>query len=326
MMVRTLTGTLLALAIVAEPAIARDRPGTPTDVYVWQLEPPLARRPRVVVRFRNTATENVHFWFEWTANGEPQPKSDFRHRASCPDRGPDDVVCATQFLSVPQEEGDRRVGASDTTERDHPFGVLLGELEFDTEYCFRFMAQDEDGAISEIWSDWVCRRTSPAPPLPGKPTVTQLTALPAKTGRGEIGGPEPDRVLVEWEGGGTGAAYYLVQRLLESGAWGTEASDIPTHTDPLEWVVAVKELPTFERPQRFRVCSANVSGMTCSDGVETKTYAAEKKIDTDLVVKPTEPPAETKIDTGAVVAPSAPAAVRRKTGPFTADPTPRDPR
>jgi hypothetical protein len=310
---RTALGIGLAIAIIGEPALARDRPETPLAVEVSETDrDSLDTKPRLFVTLYNRS-DDVHFWWEWTANGEPQPK-DFER--SCGDLDPDRFICAWPHLQGPD-----RPDPIETDNDIRHLAMMLKELEFDTEYCFKFMAQHEDGLTSPTWSEWACTRTRQPPPLPDKPTVTQVAVLPAKTGQGEIGGAVPARVLVEWTGNRDTTANYSVERMLESG-WTTRTSGIRRDLDPLEVAVPVgaDPLPTFERPVRYRVCAWNISGKTCSDGVSTETYAAEEKIDPDLVVKPTEPPAETRRDTDAMTAPTVPPADVLRPGPYQAPP------
>jgi hypothetical protein len=305
----TLAGIALAATLAPQPAFARDRPGTPNEVQVWEREWSLAERPRLQVSFRNTAKEKVHFWFEWTVNGEPQSKADLQPMLSCPDANTYFLICSLNYLAFPRQGG-REAAASDTENRELPYEILVKDAAFDTEYCFRFMAQDEDGVHSEIWSAWACKRTRPAPPPPGKPAVTQVTPLPGSSGKGEIGGPVPDRVLVEWTGGGSNTAGYAIEQQLERG-WFAHADSIRSDAQPLEAAVTVDELPTLERPTRFRVCAWNVGGRTCSDGVSTATYAAQPKVDTDAILAPAVEPLEAAPQGDAHAAPPAPAADTR---------------
>ena len=309
---RTALGIAIVIAL-GSFAFARDRPQTPLEVKVSETRrDSLDTKPRLFVTFYNRSND-VHFWWEWTANGEPQPK-DFQR--SCGDLDAERFICAWPHL-----EGPDRPDPVEISSDIRHLAMPLKELEFDTEYCFKFMAQHEDGLTSPAWSEWACTRTRQPPPLPDKPTVTQVTVLPGKTGEGEIGGAVPDRVLVEWTGNRNNTASYSVERMLESG-WTTRSSGIRADLAPLEEAVPVgaDPLPTLARPARYRVCARNISGQTCSDGVSTKSYAAEEKMDPDLVVKPTEPAADTKIDTDAVLAPTAPPADVYRPGPMQAPP------
>jgi hypothetical protein len=318
----TLASVVLATTLAAEQSIARDRPGTPNEVQVWQRESSLSERPRLQVSFRNTAKEKVHFWFEWTANGEPQSKADLRPMLSCPDPNTYGLICSLNYLAFPQQDGRERA-TSVADDRGVPYEIIVKDVAFDTEYCFRFMAQDEDGVISEIWSAWACRRTRPAPAPPGKPAITQVSVLPAKSGQGESGGPVPARVLVEWTGDRDSTAGYSIERQFQSG-WMTQGGGFRRDLEPLEAAVPVPaaELPTLERPARYRVCASNISGKTCSDGVSTATYAASPRVDSDAIVAPPSGPIlETapQGDAAGAAPPAAPpAAEQRRRGPFVA--------
>ncbi len=314
----TTASIVLATTIMADRAIARDRPGTPNEVQVWEREQSLAERPRLQVSFRSTASEKVHFWFEWTRNGEPQSKAELKPQLSCPNPDTYALVCALNYLAFPGAGGERAL--SDSDQREAPYEILVKDVEFDTEYCFRFMAQGEDGVIADIWSAWACRRTRPAPARPEKPKVTQVTVLPARSGQGEIGGAVPPRVLVEWIGDRDTTDSYYVERLATSG-WSLQRTGrLDADLEPLEAAVpvAADEVPTLERPARYRVCAWNVSGPTCSDGVSTETYAAEPKNDSDLIEQPPADAADTRVESDAMRAP--PAADTRRDSPAMEQP------
>jgi hypothetical protein len=317
----TLASVALALVAIAEHAEARDRPGTPNEVWVGVPERPLDRKPRLLVTFRNTASEKVHFWVEWTHDGEAQP-SDFRERASCPGPGVEVRVCAQPYLFAPGPGTMRGQPTTDT--REHAFALYVNDVDFDAEYCFRFMAQDEDGVISEIWSAWACTRTPAAPAPPGKPGDPRLTLLPGKSGEGEVGGPQPHRILAEWTGAPGEVASYHVQ-LLTAGGWARTSEAVRADASPLETTMTTSELPTLAKPQRYRVCAENISGVACSDGVSTGEYAAEQKLDPDLVVKQPDPAADTKIDSDLVVAPPAEPVIRPAPQPAPTEAPPPPP-
>ena len=89
--------------------------------------------------------------------------------------------------------------------------------------------------------------------------------------------------------------------------------------------MTTSELPTRAKPQRYRVCAENISGVACSDGVSTAEYAAEQRLDPDLVVKQPEPAADTQIDPDLVVAPPAEPIIRPPPQPIEAPPAPPAP-
>jgi hypothetical protein len=89
--------------------------------------------------------------------------------------------------------------------------------------------------------------------------------------------------------------------------------------------MTTRELPTLANPHRYRVCAENISGVACSDGVSTGEYAAEQRLDPDLVVKQPEPAADTKIDTDLVVTPPAEPVIRPAPQPAPAEAPPPPP-
>ena len=318
----TIMALLFAAGLLADtPVVARDRPGTPNEVEV--LLPPVnyyAKRPILLVTFHNTASEDVSFWVEWTANGEPRPPSFGPEFIECPVREATTYWCARDFLRV--ERGGKLQALSQTDQRDVPFAFYVSDVDFGIDYCFRLMAQDTDGVISETWSGWACRKTPPMPEPPEKPQITHVTLLPGRTGEGEIGGPVPNRVLVEWADESERAGHYVVQELFENSRWGTISGEVVRKSEPWEAAVDVKVLPTMEQPARYRVCAVNIAGETCSDSVSSKTYAADEQIDPDLVVKPREPAADTRLPSDAVVKPAEPAADTRLPSDAVVAPTP----
>ena len=80
------------------------------------------RLPRLLVTFRNTASEKVHFWVEWTHDGEPQPP-DFGERTSCPGPGVEVRVCARPYLFKPAYGTGRGQPKTDT--REHAFDLAF---------------------------------------------------------------------------------------------------------------------------------------------------------------------------------------------------------
>jgi hypothetical protein len=69
---------LLVLALIAEPAVARDRPGTPNNVKVYACGIQRLEPPAICAQFNNTAAESVRFDIEATVNGSPAPRGAFQ--------------------------------------------------------------------------------------------------------------------------------------------------------------------------------------------------------------------------------------------------------
>jgi hypothetical protein len=257
----------LAVA-AASPALARDRPGTPNDVYAARC--PDSVRPNVgpgdiCVQLHNTATESVKFAAEWTINGELQndPVGAKLH-----------VTCLNSFL-VPNLHCNAAIAmgypeqmamlASVTV----PQGIRFSGLAYDVQYCFRFEAIDADGVVSEIWSERVCVQTPPPPPLPQAPTNVHATLLPAESGIGVPGPEKPPRLLIEWEADDAAVGWYLVQRFdkvwapgreLERGQIGPALNT--SHDEIIQ--TTPQDVAAHPFGAQFRVCAENATGEACS--------------------------------------------------------------
>jgi len=141
----------------------------------------------------------------------------------------------------------------------YPEAFLLKNMEFDTEYCFRYKHQYID------WSGWLCARTPAAPPRPGAPGRPELTLLPATTGKGELGPGHPFRILVEWEDKSDPslAEGYSVE-WQESGRWRSSQEDEGSRESNFERAVAFPKDADPDDVYTFRVCAYNLSGRACS--------------------------------------------------------------
>jgi hypothetical protein len=239
-------------------AIARDRPGTPNGVIAWVEGKSVTRLPRVAVSFRNTASEPVTFLMEWTENGVRMPSRQ---------QGDDCVRGSAQHYLC-------YALSSLMKQREHPVAFIIDNLEFDSRYCFRFMARDEDGVISEIWSAWACAQTPPAPPRPPAPAKVQVTFLSAESRRGVEGAALPGRVLLEWDHpqGHEWVGSYLFQgtsphrpgEMLYRGERDRKA---------FETTVDLRSDHDASLPLRFTVCSVNYSGSSCTTALSEKLLA-----------------------------------------------------
>ncbi len=239
---------LVIAAVLTLPAHhpeARDRPGTPNNESAG-LDLAHHRLPALKVSFNNTATETVTFWIEWTVNGQRMPPT-FPTRV-----GKHNLSC-TQFDSC---DGLTFVGTHRHTAArgrgEKSFHIW--ELDYDTEYCFRFKARDEDGVVSEIWSAWACARTPVRPPAPRAPQKLQATFTPATSGRGVPGPGTPHRVLLEWDLSAddkNGVTAYVVEGGIPEGP-GTFPEEATRKIRPgiNEVIVQVLDPPTAERTRK----------------------------------------------------------------------------
>ena len=148
--------------LLQAPAIARDRPGTPSNPTVWACgaHNDMAK-PKLCFVFRNTAgSDVVHFEIEM--NGMLLDQS----RQLCSNDftagSPDGTGCITddpRFLKTGRQ-GNGSVG------------IEVIDLQFHTNYCFRVRTRRaDDQVVSDLWSAQVCAQTKQKPPPPGKPPI-----------------------------------------------------------------------------------------------------------------------------------------------------------
>ena len=261
----TLLGCL-ALATAAECA-----PGQ--RLYVTSN---IRERPTVSV-FLGDYPEDLlgrRFEFQWTANGQAQPPN-LNGLAQCITRSAQQYSCEALknwFGDAPRVGGRKPVRSGD------PEAFYLPDMEWDTEYCFHFRDQVTP------WSDWSCARTPVAPERPAAPGRPQVTPLPASSGSGVVGGGEPARILVEWQGlpDETLVAGYVVERQ-QYGRWNDWAG-MPADGHAARGQAQYEE--TMEFPQGsdpnasylFRVCAYNISGPACSLPGRTPAQSATEPV------------------------------------------------
>ena len=250
-----LCAALLALAATGAAAT----PGTPIPLNAGQSSYSLSEPPRVGVSFRNTASEKVRFHMEWTANGQRMPFP--AEQVSCRGFRSTGMYCASGHLFGP-------TGQFLEHKRDYPYEMVIKGLAFDTQYCFRFIAEDESGVRSKLWSGWVCGRTDSAPPVPAAVGQLQLTPIAGTSGRGEVGGSTPDRLLVEWRAPGTESniAWYAIEtaRIAQQPAFVEDGLLRVKPSRQAGYEAVYDRAIDPNNPILIRVCSVNISGRSCS--------------------------------------------------------------
>lgn len=266
---------LAAAVLTPSQAVARDRPGTPNDVRVSSWGAPLLSPPELLVSFRNTASEPVGFWIEWTKNGIKMASTLQGMTTRCAERTADGHYCTAREWFIVTAHGHALV-----TRNDRPEGFVIADLEYDTRYCFRFTAVTADDVISEHWSAMACAQTPPAPGAPLQPPAPQITVLPGVAGRGTEGSGASPRALVEWRGStGGNTGWYEVQTWTErSAVWRTarrqgpkeaelEATRVWPRDGELEATFALQPDAQTESGQvpTFRLCAVNVARQTCGE-------------------------------------------------------------
>lgn len=257
--------TMICGAFAASAVVARDRPGTPTDVRAWECHDQRSQAMHVCVEFRNTADERVNFWIEWKVNGSPMNL--YEQWTDCIPSSMQGYYCLNKYKNVwnPGAQPDQT---------EHPFAFRVRDLEYGTEYCFRLMAVRDDQVISELWSGWACVTTPPLPAKPMPPEAPRVTLLEGSSGAGRIGDDIPDSLLIEWRSssrGGPDPRSFEVQAL--------DGFDGKPRGSVLESVQAGRQgnyeiahrLPSQSRDRRYsiRVCAINIAGRACSPTAST---------------------------------------------------------
>jgi len=313
-----------AVACSAWPALARDRPGTPWGVYATVCPDrvsPNNSPPSICVQFLNTATEEVTFAAEWTIDGEVQGEP-VGSRLS--------VNCLEELRLVALE-----CHAANSMNEFHmppakaslrkPQGIRFSGVAYGVQYCFRFKAVDEDGVISEEWSQNVCVQTPPQPPLPPAPTNVHATVLPAESGIGVPGPGQPPRLLIEWDADDATVGWYLVQRF--DRGWSPqrepERGQIkpPLNTAHEETIATTaQDVAAHPFGVQFRVCAENFTGETCSTPASTSNWTGtveRPNPDATGMMQPRSPLGEPRRPGADVIAPPSDAGqVGRPRGGF----------
>ncbi|GEM_PF-6349890 len=171
-----LAAFVLVNAALVQPAVARDRPGTPNQqslsVCAW-LGPQY--HPLLCGIFHNTASEEVRFEMEATRNGAPY-SIDPAAMTCNPNGGrkvpggngiyAQDEICYHPAESYHRDKDVNHGGI------DWPY-TFVNAADFNTAYCVRFRARrTSDQVVSERWSNWACTRTPIQPPAPSLPAFS----------------------------------------------------------------------------------------------------------------------------------------------------------
>jgi hypothetical protein len=327
---RTILHLLLIAPAFFAASSAHARPGTPKFEFAWECYPgespsgknivfvnkspaPLTKRydgrPQVCVTFVNTATEDVRFEAEITANGEPVGRIGtainclFSHAGTLLALFNSENCTASEnfagmLVTTHRVNGNRSTGSQT---------AAFLQVAFDTEYCFRFRARDaSNDMVSENWTNWTCAHTIPEPAKPLKPKL--LSAVVA--GPAASNDFKTHRVVVAWGSPQTLRAEQIGHYTLEAKAvdpkYNTIEKLIPSNKayDSTERSASIDLPPLMVQanngaPPEFliKVCAHNASGSACSDTKSTSVtdpgdYRAPGDFNPDMVEKP-KPPART---------------------------------
>jgi hypothetical protein len=238
----------IALLLASMLAHADDPPGLPKYVTVLLAENPISAPPRLRVSFKNTATQYVGFELEALANGERIEQVDLAANLHCSNRN--DMACnALMWWLNPETQ--QYINTPDTTE-----GFELGDLAFDTDYCFRIRVFTEAEPDGQNWSKQVCKHTPPVPPVPAAPVSLTDTFTQAAE---KLAWSQPD--------------YHTVASFRLNIYDGNSSTWLPLG-EPFDGNHGIPDqtasVPQYGGPQElhslrvYRVCAINMSGSTCS--------------------------------------------------------------
>lgn len=225
-----------ALLVVAAPALARDRPGTPTNVTARPLS-----HNAIALNWRQTTSseEFVRFELDATVDGAP--------------------------ISPPRV--DRLSGTGLAWRRD--IGTTIRHLAPWREYCFRIWTRrDDNGVRSAQPSAWACARTHPlAPHAPLDVEAITIAGSPRVTVRWSLAdqsGPRPATRFEIERASPPGENRPIFMETAIDGPNGVQ-----TRSTPDRFTASVGPLPAG-RVHSFRVCTVNDGGRACSPFVRAR--------------------------------------------------------
>jgi hypothetical protein len=267
---------ILLVAALPFPSMAEDKP----DQRLF-ADANLRERPTLSVfmgkydtlpEFPTEKFVGISFELQWTANGQPMPSNLAPFHPGCIYRSATQYSCEALtrwFMDRPRTADREGVKSLD------PQAFYLPDMEFDTEYCFRFNPNKSS------WTQWSCVRTPPAPGVPPAPARPQVTTVAASTGSGMIGGSQPFQVLVEWQP--VSSERLVAGYTVEMESHGKFFGLVPDEYDQapgLDTYEKLMRVPADSDPDAiyaFRVCAVNISGKACSLAARTPGRAWAEK-------------------------------------------------
>lgn len=265
---RVATGLFLAgvtaAGVVATPAEARDRPGTPNNEKAYACGNHLAQLPQICVEFYNTASERVTFETEVTRDGVPLPPGTLA--TLCPRQ----FSCHVGLALAGGRFGiatEGRTGSGSGLNYVWPEGFIVKDVEPRVEHCFRFRARRvSDQVVSERWSNWACAAGRDLPPKPSPPVNVSAQYFPA-TWVGNT--PYANRVVLKWSNSANAASFTVHGQTHPYGEWVGTYADAewtksyrggrPDYADTV--IVRPEVVAAGGNPVEF--CAHNVSGKAC---------------------------------------------------------------
>lgn len=262
----TFSSPLVVAALAAALAgHANGEPGTPSWVKADADNGSAAARPMISLTFKGWK-EKARFFVAVTRNGESiqLARAQMFYSGRCVNNFP--LAYGTQYNCVMPASA-AKSPAVEATDKPGTMGYAMHfrDLEWNSEYCFRLLAQDDRGEYAKLWTGWACARTYAPPPPPGMPTNVRITGLPGVSGSGTIGEGIPDRILVEWTTGSDNATYAVEKAPLAAGARFEAVGPLWREKGlPRPGEVAFMHLVEPKDPIQIRVCGENVIGRVCT--------------------------------------------------------------
>jgi len=228
---------IVAVLTTASPAEA-DRPGTPTDMHLFNCRNSTVRKPMLCGTFINRADEEVTFEYGFAIK-DSKP---LRPNLTCDMQVAGNNMC---FF-----EGSKYKG-----KRHRKLEFQIKDLEFNTEYCMRVRARrTSDSMVSGTYSNSSCVRTDKQPSKPGPPTIS-VRFLGTQYGpNGTM--PEKLEITSGFSSGDAGRLNIIVR---DGEQHANSAPLLSTPKGAIEF-----PLPLRLRVIRVEVCAENVSGRTCN--------------------------------------------------------------
>lgn len=260
-----------SLAATVVEAGARDRPGTPNNVYASVCTNDITHAKRVCAYFTNTAHEDVRIEWESTRNGAPASLG----AEYCP---PDAkkltrIACFTAVAGTLHANSTTNGPFNEFTSygANVTYGLMTADVDFGATYCLRFRTRRvSDQVVSELWSAWGCATIPPAPAKPGQPAFAVTyhgSQTPARTANagGQAVQPLPETMQIVPVTESSVAEYDLTILTVENAT--SLYADVRQNTNGLAPFV-YKIVPGTEAVN-VRLCAVNFSGKTCASQLQS---------------------------------------------------------
>ncbi|MEP7301857.1 MAG: hypothetical protein ABI699_10040 [Caldimonas sp.] len=302
---------LSALAALAQPAAARDRPGTPTAEKAYACGDSLKRQPAICAEVDNTASEPVYFETQVTLAGAPVEPGALGGTVDCltntprlSDEEKEKYTCS-RITGVCEHPPASRLAGSHRCEAAKslsgrsfartagavatmktgafdreagrgvaPQGIIIRDVAPLSEYCLRFRTRRvSDQVVSAQWSNWACAQARSLPARPTAPYKPSATFVAASWAGNSDSKPLPNRVILRWEAGLRVGWYVVRGKRFDL----REAKYQETIEVPAPVLAAGGETVEF--------CAHNISGKACTTVLYTPvpSYLTKHSPATDAI-------------------------------------------